>query len=116
MIMNNYEQIKVEHIKEQYTERKTTPFDELRALDRKVKKPAQIFAYTFGAIGSLVLGAGMSFAMGVIGNSMALGIAIGLVGIALVSVTYPIYKKILNSRKQKYAKQILALSDELLNK
>lgn len=106
----------IEKIRASYGEKQTTQFDELKALDRKVKRPAEIFGYAFGATSSLVLGAGMCLAMKVIGNSMALGIGVGLVGIALVSVTYPIYKKILKNRKEKYSSQIMELSDSLLNK
>ena len=58
----------------------------------------------------------MCFAMKVIGNNMALGIGVGLVGIALTLTTYPIFKAMLKRRKNKYAKQIFELSDSLLNK
>ncbi|MBR6779052.1 MAG: dihydropteridine reductase [Clostridia bacterium] len=85
------------------------------ALDRKVKTPANIFAYTFGVVGALVLGTGMCLAMKVIGNIMAVGIVIGVLGIAMVSLTYPIYKKILKSRKAKYSKEILELSEKIIN-
>ncbi len=114
--MNNYEKVKVQHIREQYEERQTTKFDELRELDRKVKRPAEIFAYTFGSIGALVLGTGMCLAMKVIGDMMAFGIVVGLIGIGMVSVTYSLYKAILRSRKKKYSTQIFELSDSLLNK
>ena len=114
--MNNYETVKVEHIREQYAEKRVTKFDELKALDKKVKRPAEIFAYTFGVVGALVLGTGMCLAMKVIGDMMALGIVIGVVGIGMVSVTYALYQKILKTRKRKYSADILALSDELLNK
>lgn len=113
--MNNYETVKVEQIRQEYMEKKPTKLDELKALDRKVKVPAEIFAYTFGSVGALVLGTGMCLAMEVIGSMMALGIVIGLVGIGMVSVTYALYQKLLKSRKQKYAKQILELSNALLN-
>ena len=109
----------IQQIRADYVEKEVTKLDELKALDRKVKRPAEIFAYTFGAISSLVLGTGMSLAMKVIGATlsfaMPLGICVGVVGIALVCVNYPIYKHILKSRKQKYSQQILALSDSLLN-
>jgi hypothetical protein len=88
----------------------------LKELDKKVKRPAQIFAYVYGSLSSLVLGAGMCLAMKIIGNSMALGIGIGLVGIALTLTTYPLFKAILKKRKSKYAPKIFKLSDSLLNK
>ena len=106
----------VEQIRTKYTEKQHSQLDELKALDKKVSAPAEIFAYSFGIIGALVLGAGMSFAMKVIGDSMAMGIVIGLLGILMVSVNYPIYKKLLASRRKKYAPEIMKLSDELLNK
>lgn len=112
------ETMTIAKIRENYTEKKPSKFDELKRLDRKVTRPAEIFAYSFGSISSLVLGAGMSLAMKVIGSSlsfaMPLGVGVGLVGIALVSVTYPIYKAILKSRRKKFAKQIFELSDALL--
>ena len=106
----------INKIKEDYIEKEQTNFDKLKELDKKVKRPAQIFAYVLGSISSLVLGTGMCLAMKVIGNAMALGIVIGVVGIALVSANYFIYKKILSSRKNKYKNQVLELADEVLNK
>ena len=67
----------VEKIQNDYTEKQTTKLDELVALDKRVKKPAQIFAYIFGTIGALILGTGMCLAMEIIGESMIAGIAIG---------------------------------------
>ena len=99
----NDQEFLVQKIRTQYTEKENTQLDELKALDKKVKKPANVFAYTFGTIGALVLGSGMSLAMNVIepgtyygitiGENMMLpGIIIGLAGIAMVSVNYVIYK------------------------
>ena len=110
----------IERIRASYTEKEVTKFDQLKELDRKVKRPAQVFAYLFGSCSSLVLGTGMSLAMKIIGTTlsfaMPLGIGVGLLGIALMSVNYPIFKAILKSRKNKYSKQIFELSDSLLNK
>ena len=89
--------------------------ERLQALDREARRPAQLFAAIFGALGTLVLGVGMCLAMKVIGDLMTLGIVIGLIGLAMVSTNYFIYKSILKSRQKKYAEKILALSDELLN-
>jgi hypothetical protein len=118
-IMKNEMQT-IEQIRESYLEKEVTKLDELKALDKKVKRPAKIFAYVFGSLSSLVLGTGMCLAMKVIGSTlsfaMPLGIVVGGIGIALVSVNYPLYKRILQSRKNKCAKQILELSDSALSK
>lgn len=88
--------------------------EQLKKLDRAARRPAEIFAYTFGIVGALVLGVGMCLAMEVIGSMMPLGIVIGVVGIAMVTANYFLYRAILRSRKKKYAKEIVSLSDELL--
>ena len=88
--------------------------EQLKKLDRTARRPAEIFAYTFGIVGALVLGVGMCLAMEVIGSMMPLGIVIGVVGIAMVTANYFLYRAILRSRKKKYAKEIVSLSDELL--
>lgn len=109
----------VKEIKEGYEPKEKTKYDELIALNRKVELPAYIFAYGFGIIASLILGLGMCLAMQVIGTGiplMVLGIVIGIIGIALVSVNYPIFLAIMKARKKKYAEKVISLSDELLNK
>ena len=100
-----------------YKEKETSKLDELRALDKKAKKGANVFAYVFGSIGALVLGFGMCVAMKVIlADLMVVGIIVGLVGIAMVSSNYWLYQKLLLKGKKKYAEQIKNLSNELLNK
>ena len=109
----------IEKIRAGYVEKEVTKYNQLKDLDKKVKRPAKVFAYVFGSISALVLGTGMSLAMKVIGATltfaMPLGIGVGLVGILLTCINYPMYKKILKSRKNKYSEQILELSDSLLN-
>lgn len=108
-----------EKLIKEYSEKEASVVDELKVLDSKVKRPAYIFAYVFGSIGTLVLGLGMCLAMQIIGGTiplMVVGIVIGLVGIAMVSINYPLFQKILKSRKAKYAEDIIEKSNELLNK
>lgn len=106
---------------------KKIPILFMTALD---DKPAKLRGYALGAddyvvkpfdpdilllrVGALVLGVGMCLAMEVIGSMMPLGIVIGAVGIAMVTANYFLYRAILRSRKKKYAKEIVSLSDELL--
>ncbi len=104
----------VNRLRDEYTEHGETKLDSLKKMDRRIKRPAEIFAYTFGTAGTLILGTGMCLAMKVIGNLVPLGIAIGLIGIAMVAVNYFIYRHILTSRKKKYGARIIALSNELL--
>ena len=48
-------------------------------------------------------------------SPMVPGIVIGIVGVIMALLTYPMYKKILNSRKKKYANEIIKLSDSIMN-
>ena len=111
----------VEKIRTKYVEKKDSSLDELRKLDKKVKAPAEVFAYIFGSISALIMGAGMSLVMTDVANMLGLGdmtvpgIAVGVVGMALAIINYPIYKGILNSRKKKYSEQVIALSNKILS-
>ena len=118
----NDQQFMAQKIRAQYMEKESTELDALRELDAKVKRPANVFAYVFGSISAVVMGAGMSLVMTDIGSAIGItdalvpGIAIGVVGLCMALLTYPIYKKILNSRKKKYGAEILSLSDKIMNK
>ena len=116
----NDQEFLVQKIRTQYTEKQHTELDALKTLDHKVKTPANIFAYIYGSVSAIIMGAGMSLVMTELGatlqmaNPMIPGIVIGIVGMAMALTTYPIYKKILGSRKKKFAPQILALSEKLM--
>ena len=115
--MNQNEIKTAERIRAAYQKSERSKLDELRALDRRVRRPADIFAYIFGSVGSLVLGTGMCLAMEVLGTGMMIpGIGIGLVGIAMVSLNYTLHRTVLNRRRAKYAARITEMSDELLGK
>lgn len=113
--MNQKEINAVEKIRASYQEKEIFKTEELRALDKKVKLPAKIVGYVHGSVGALVMGTGMSFAMKVIGNSMALGVVIGVLGIVMCSFNYLLYKRILRKRKNKFVNKIMDLSNDLLN-
>ena len=114
----------VQKIRTQYMEKDSSQkdLDMLRELDAEVKRPANIFGYTFGSIGAIIMGAGMSLVMTDIGsilgmeNTMPVGIVTGVIGMLMAVVNYPIYKNILSSRREKYADRILKLSEKIMNR
>ena len=118
----NDQQFMAQKIRSQYMEKESTELDELRALDTKVKRPANVFSYVFGSISAIIMGTGMSLVMTDIGTTVGIesamvpGIVIGVVGMLMALVNYPIYKGILGSRKKKYGSKILSLSDKIMNK
>lgn len=110
----------IQKIRTQYTEKEHTGLDELKELDTKVKRPANVFAYIFGSISAIIMGCGMSLVMTDIAemvgiaDPMLYGIIIGIVGLFMEIINYPIYKGILGSRCKKYAEKIIALSDKIM--
>lgn len=118
----NDQQFMAQKIRTQYMEKESTELDVLRELDSKVKRPANVFAYVFGSISAIIMGAGMSLIMTDIGaiigmnSTMIPGIVIGIIGMVMALVNYPIYKGILNKRKKKYSTEILKLSDKIMDK
>ena len=117
---NNDQEFLVQKIRTQYTEKQHTELDALKELDAKVKRPANVFTYTYGSVSAIIMGAGMSLVMTEIGATIGLasaivpGIVIGVVGMGMALSTYAIYKKILNARKKKYAPEILKLSEKIM--
>ena len=117
---SNDSQFLVQKIRTQYTEKQHTELDALKELDAEVKRPANVFAYTFGSVSAIVMGAGMSLVMTDIGakigmkETMVPGIAVGVVGMVMALANYPIYKNILNARRKKYAPRVLELSEKIL--
>ena len=112
----NTDKIIAESIAKDYAPKKSSKLVALKKLDQQARLPATIFTYTWGIVSSLVLGTGMSLAMRVIGSGITgfvLGIIVGLIGIVGCSVNYPIYKKMLEKGKAKYAFEIVQLAREI---
>ena len=112
----NTDKIYAESIAKEYAPKDSSKIVALRKLDRKAKMPATIFTYTFGIVSSLVLGTGMCFAMQVLGSgmiSMVIGIIVGVIGMIGCGVNYPIYKKMHENGKKKYAYEIVELAREI---
>ena len=118
------EQEEIKAIRKKYAVQEKTEdkMEQLRRLDAAVTQKATSVSLVFGVIGALILGMGMSLAMTDIGKiigllggmAMLIGILIGIVGIVLVSVAYPIYNSIIKKEREKIAPEIIRLTDELM--
>ena len=112
----NTDKIYAESIAKEYAPKDNSKIVALRKLDAKAKMPATVFTYTFGIIASLVAGLGMCLSMQVIGGTTlltVLGIVIGIIGFIGMGVNYPIYKKMLEKGKKKYAFEIVELAKQI---
>lgn len=113
------QQKEVEAIRNKYLPREETKMEQLRQLHAIPTQRAQAASLAVGIIGALILGTGMSLCLtnlgAALGNlAMVIGIAVGLVGMVLVALAYPLYNRVLTKQRQKMAPEILRLSDELL--
>ena len=112
----NTDKIYAEYIAKDYGPKVHSKVAALKKLDAKAKLPASFFGYGVGIFSALVAGTGMSLAMEVMGGTWywtALGVLIGAIGFAGCAINYPIYKKILEKGKSKYAFEILELAREI---
>ena len=118
------EQEEIRNIRKKYAapEKTEDKMEQLRRLDAAVTQKATVVSLVFGVIGALILGTGMSLAMTEIGEmfglqgatAMLVGILIGIIGIVLVCVAYPIYNRITKKEREKIAPEIIRLTDELM--
>ncbi len=112
--MNQYQedQVYARKIYQQYQGKDESKREKLKRLDKKVKTPGRFWAILLGVIGSLVMGGGMSLLM--VWENVTLGMALGLLGIALIVLAYPLNRLITSRRKKQYAPDIYKLSEEML--
>ena len=116
------EQEEIKRIRKKYA----TPVEEedkmaqLRRLDAGVYSKATTAALVIGIIGALVMGLGMSIVMTDIGATlgtilaMIVGVGIGVIGIVLICLAYPMYTRTLKKEREKIAPEIIRLTDELM--
>lgn len=118
------EQEEIKAIRKKYvaSEQTEDKMAQLRRLDAGVTQKATIVSIVFGVIGALVLGSGMSLAMTDIGKlvgldsgkAMLAGVVIGVIGIVLVCLAYPLYNSTLKKERKTIAPEIIRLTDELM--
>ena len=116
------EQDEIKRIRQKYETQEEDGMSRLRKLDDKVTKKATVMSLVPGIIGALVLGMGMSLVMTDLGAlfgmteimKMTVGIVVGILGMILVALAYPTYKKVLKEERDKAAPEILKLTEELM--
>ena len=113
------QQQEVESIRKKYLPKEEDKMAQLRKLHRSASEKAQAWSIALGVIGVLILGTGMSICMTEIGAKLGnlallIGVFVGLVGMVLVALAYPVYNRVLKKQREKIAPEILRLSDELL--
>lgn len=113
----NTDKIYAESIANEYSIKNDSKVVALKKLDKKVKEFPLILAIVIGVAATLVLGTGMSLAMGAIGSgtdvSFIAGVILGVSGMIGMAVNYPVYKRVIANRKGRYAGDIIRLANEI---
>ena len=113
------EQTEIQRIRSKYVPQEEDKMAQLRRLDAIPHQRAQVWSLVIGILGSLILGTGMSLAMTEIGAAlgqmgMVIGILVGIIGLVMVALAYPVYDRILKKERARIAPQILQLTEQLL--
>ena len=114
------QQKEIEGIRKKYLPKEEDKMEQLRKLHAIPNRKARAAALAVGIVGALIMGIGMSLVMTDIGAvlgtvlAMVIGIGIGIIGIVLVCLAYPIYNRTLKKEREKIAPEILRLTDELM--
>ena len=119
MTYSAQQQEEIRSIRQKYVPKEESKMDRLRALDARVTQKATMVSIIVGVIGAMLLGCGMSLIMSDFGAALGTaalpaGIALGVIGLALAALAYPIYNRTLKKEREKIAPQIIQLTDELM--
>lgn len=113
------QQEEVEAIRKKYAPKEEDKMEQLRALDAKVTNKATVNSIIVGVIGAIIMGAGMSLVMTDFGAllgtaALPVGIMIGVLGMGILALAYPLYNRTLKKEREKIAPEILKLTDDLM--
>ncbi|MGM9554026.1 MAG: hypothetical protein ACI3V2_06935 [Faecousia sp.] len=107
------EQEEINRIRKKYVAAEDK-MEQLRRLDAGVTQKAAAMSIIVGIFGALIMGGGMSCTMVWKGQWFVPGIMIGLVGMAVLALAYPVYQKVLKKEREKIAPEVIRLTDELM--
>lgn len=108
------EQDEIKKIREKYLPKQEDKMEQLRRLDRNATDKGTMKAIIVGVVGTLLLGLGMSCTLVWQGIWFIPGIIVGVIGIGIMSVAYPLYNYVVKKERQKIAPEVIRLTDELL--
>ena len=112
------EQEELQQIRKKYLPPEEDKMEQLRRLDASTHRKPTAIAIALGIVGALIMGLGMSLCMTELsgflgGTAMFVGIPVGLFGIAVSALAFPLYRRLLRQERSKVAAEVLRLTDEL---
>lgn len=109
----------VEAIRKKYLPKEEDKMEQLRRLHYSATQKAQAASIALGIIGTLIFGLGLSLCLTDLsgflgGTAMFVSIPVGLGGLVMLALAYPVYNTVLRRERERIAPEVLRLSDELL--
>ena len=108
------EQAEIKRIRSKYVPKEENKMEQLQRLDASATQKATMYAIIVGVIGALIMGAGMSCCLVWTNSLLIPGIVIGVIGMAVLAVAWPLYNRTLKKERERIAPEILRLTDELM--
>ena len=108
------QQEEVKNTRKKYLPPEEDKMEQLRRLDASVTRPGTIASLAAGIIGTLILGVGMCCCMVWSGVWFIPGIIIGVTGIVILALAYPLYVRLTERQRRKLAPEIIRLTEELM--
>jgi len=108
------EQEELRQIRSKYLPREENKMELLRKMDAQVTQKATMYSIIVGVIGTLILGVGMCCCMVWADSVFVPGIIIGLIGMAILALAYPIYNRTLKKERERIAPEVLRLTEDLM--
>lgn len=105
------QQSELDAIRKKYLPQEESKMDRLRRLDKSVSNKSTMISIIIGVIGTFVMGLGMCCVME--WSMFAVGIIIGIAGMVLIALAYPIFCYITKKQREKIAPEILRLTEEI---
>ena len=108
------EQEELRRIRNKYLPKEENKMELLRKLDAQVTQKATMYSIIVGVIGALILGVGMSCCMVWADSVFVLGIVIGVIGMGILALAYPLYNRTIKKERERIAPEVLRLTEDLM--
>ena len=108
------EQEELKRIRNKYLPKEENKLELLRRLDAQVTQKATMYSMIVGIIGTLILGIGMCCCMIWADSVFVLGIIVGVIGMGILALAYPLYNRTIKTERERIAPEVLRLTDDLM--
>lgn len=108
------EQEEIKRIRSKYLPKEEDKMAQLYRLDASATQKGTVVSLIVGIVGILIMGGGMSCCMVGPADLMVPGIVMGVIGMGIAALAYPLFARITAKERERIAPEILRLTDELM--